>query len=681
MHMQHPPDAVTESGALRTLDWPASRRGALRNLLPSIPSGTGRLYQKSAVEDLAKTPVDTRANRSPALFTRSAAAAAPPAPEIVHRSIEISTRKIDIKARTVELSFSSDAPVARWFGNEILDHNPASVRLGRLNNGGALLLDHDPAKQIGVIERASIGSDRKGRALVRFGKGPLAEEVFQDVVDGIRRLVSVGYQIHSKVSEGKRDGQESFRVTDWEPYEISLVSIPADDSVGVGRAMNSAPTNSNFEQQMTPQTSQIDPATAERSRVSSLLEFAENMKRSYGTEIDTRHAIANGDTVEQLRETHRAAMMTRTASTPYCPPPMPTDFFGESAQSRDMSMSGYSLGRAIRQASKGRLDGLEGEVSQELARRGGISPSGFLVPSDLLSTRAGMSVTGDAGAYGNATVATAKLGFIQALRPYLAVAEAGATILDGLTSNIDIPRQSAASTASWKTEVAELDERTPPIDQVELRPRRVGAYTVFSKQLLAQSSTDVEGLIRQDLMMACATALDAAAIKGGGTNEPVGILSTAGIGNVVGGANGLAPTWAHLVALVAKLEAENVSAKNLAFLINAATAAKLRATPKVASTDSAMILEGDTLLGHKVLVSGNVPGNLTKGTASGTCSAIVFGNFADVILGSFGPGIDIIVDGLTLATSGRTRVIANYLCDIGIRNPKSFAAMLDTLTA
>jgi HK97 family phage major capsid protein/HK97 family phage prohead protease len=598
--------------------------------------------------------------------------------EMLHRTIDLGRAAVNATERTVEIAFSSEAPVERYFGSEILDHSPKSVRLGRLNNGGAVLVEHDRNRQIGVIVSARIDADRVGRAVIRFGKGPLAEEIFQDVKDGIRRLVSVGYQNHKIETESKTGGVEAVRVVDWEPFEISIVSIPADQTVGVGRGL-SVPTNSNFSNKVNTTETTIEPAAAERNRTTRIIELA-SVAASRGMTVDAHRAISEGATPEQFQEQIYQRLIS--SQTPYHPG-TPSNNYGERShgQGDDMSLHGYSVARAIRQASKGRLDGLEGEVSAELSRRGGIAPSGFLIPSDLLSTRAGMSVTGDSGAYGNATVATAKLGFIQALRPYLAVAEAGATILDGLSSNIDIPRQSAASTASWKTEVAELDERTPAIDQVELRPRRVGAFTVFSKQLLAQSSNDVEGLIRQDLMMACATALDAAAVKGGGTNEPSGILSTAGIGNVIGGTNGLAPAWTHIVQLVAKLEAENVTGRNFAFVINSATAAKLRATPKVASTDSAMILEGDTLLGHKVLVSGNVPGNLVKGSSGAVCSALIFGNFADVLLGSFGPGIDIIVDGLTLATSGRTRVIANYFCDIGIRNPKSFAAMLDALTA
>jgi HK97 family phage major capsid protein len=206
-------------------------------------------------------------------------------------------------------------------------------------------------------------------------------------------------------------------------------------------------------------------------------------------------------------------------------------------------LDGYSLTRAIRQASAGRLDGLELEISQEIAYRSGRSPSGFFVPHALLGETRAMSVTGDSGNYGGAYVPTEHSGFISALRPMLKVAAAGAMVMDGLTSNIAIPRQAAASTASWQSETATLDQSTPTVDQLELIARRVGAYTVLSKQLLLQGSPDVEKLVRNDLLAACATALDAAAINGAGSPAPTGILGTSGIGNVIGGINGAAPTY------------------------------------------------------------------------------------------------------------------------------------------
>ena len=158
------------------------------------------------------------------------------APQV--RSFDLSRASINEDARTVDVTFSTETDeVERWFGVEILDHSPKSVRLKRLNNSAPLLLDHDSREQVGVIEAASIAG-KAGTATVRFSKSAKGEEIFQDVRDGIRSKVSVGYRVHALVME-KRDkasGKETYRVTDWEPFEISLVSIPADDSAGVRSA-------------------------------------------------------------------------------------------------------------------------------------------------------------------------------------------------------------------------------------------------------------------------------------------------------------------------------------------------------------------------------------------------------------------------------------------------------------
>lgn len=142
----------------------------------------------------------------------------------------------DQEKRTVELAFSSEFEGMRWFGIEVLDHSPGAARLERLNDGGALLMDHDWTDQIGVIESASIYADRRGRAVVRFGKSARAQEIFQDVMDGIRKHVSVGYRVHQAKLVETRDDVDVFLVTDWEPLEISIVSVPFDHSVGIGRS-------------------------------------------------------------------------------------------------------------------------------------------------------------------------------------------------------------------------------------------------------------------------------------------------------------------------------------------------------------------------------------------------------------------------------------------------------------
>jgi HK97 family phage major capsid protein len=159
---------------------------------------------------------------------------------------------IDGEKRTVRLTFSSEQPVERWFGTEVLDHSPGSVRLDRIRRGGALLLNHNLEKHVGVVEDVGIGTDRRGWADVRFGRSALAEETLQDVQDGIRRNVSIGYRVYRLrrekrapddkaargvvVPAGAGGGDLQFRAVDWGPLEISLMSVAEDCTVGVGRS-------------------------------------------------------------------------------------------------------------------------------------------------------------------------------------------------------------------------------------------------------------------------------------------------------------------------------------------------------------------------------------------------------------------------------------------------------------
>jgi len=153
--------------------------------------------------------------------------------------IEDISRQIDESKRTVELAFSSDTPIDTWYGQQILVHDADAVRMDRLNDGGALLLNHSRDDQIGVVDRAWCDAgDGKCRAVVRFSESAKGEEIFRDVVAGIRRLVSVGARVLKTETTEQNDGKtELVRVSEWEPYEISIVSVPADPTVGVGRSL------------------------------------------------------------------------------------------------------------------------------------------------------------------------------------------------------------------------------------------------------------------------------------------------------------------------------------------------------------------------------------------------------------------------------------------------------------
>lgn len=151
-----------------------------------------------------------------------------------YRSFNIDNREVNEENRTVTLSFSSELPVRRWFGREILDHSEGSYDFSRLNNAAAVLIDHY-SDQVGVVERAWV-EDKKGYAEIRFSKSTRGQEVFQDIVDGIRKNVSFGYMINALDFEKEENEEKIYRSYDWTPYEVSIVSVPADASVGVGRS-------------------------------------------------------------------------------------------------------------------------------------------------------------------------------------------------------------------------------------------------------------------------------------------------------------------------------------------------------------------------------------------------------------------------------------------------------------
>lgn len=154
------------------------------------------------------------------------------------RSVPIQRGMIDEEKRTVRVQFSSENPVNRWYGIEVLDHSPGSVRMDRLNSGVAVLLEHDVNQRVGITESASITGSRTGEAVVRFAKTPRGEEAWNEVRDGTLKYLSVGYNVHRFQAEGEMEDEDdpvTYRAVDWEPLEITFTAIPADPSARVLR--------------------------------------------------------------------------------------------------------------------------------------------------------------------------------------------------------------------------------------------------------------------------------------------------------------------------------------------------------------------------------------------------------------------------------------------------------------
>lgn len=366
----------------------------------------------------------------------------------------------------------------------------------------------------------------------------------------------------------------------------------------------------------------------------------------------------------------------------------------------------YSFFRAIRQSNSGKMEGLELEMHKEgirEARSAEVSDipqehgPGFMVPifishdpytekrrmeRDLARERRDMLVgTTTAGGH---TVATNLGELIPFLDPMMQVRLLGARYLTGLVGNLDLPRRTARATGGWASEVAALSQSDPTFDKISMTPHRVGTYIESSVQLFNQSSVDVENLIRDDLQQCVAETIEAAALNGSGSsNQPTGILNTSGIGAVVGGTNGLNPDWGHIVDLETALTTAKAAKGRLGYYTTPGVAGKLKKTNRDAGGAS-YIWEGPAANGFGILngyaaVTGTLmPSTLTKGSSSGVCHAIVFGNWQELIIGQWA-GLYITVNPFTLDTQSEVRVTVAGWFDVAVRHAASFAAMQDAL--
>ena len=321
--------------------------------------------------------------------------------------------------------------------------------------------------------------------------------------------------------------------------------------------------------------------------------------------------------------------------------------------------------------------GFERECSDAQGQKLGRDATGFFMPNEVQMRD--QTTTAAAGGH---TVQTDLMtgNFIDMLKNKMTTMDLGATMMTGLQGNVAIPSQASGATAYWVAESGSATESASVFAQVAMSPKTVGAFSDISRKLLKQSSLDIENFIRTDLASTLAIAIDLAAIHGSGSsNQPTGILATTGIGSVVGGTNGIAPTYAHIVGLETQVAQDNADVGSLAYLTNSKVRGKLLQTEKASDTAQFVWQDNNSMRGYNAAVSNQVSSTLTKGNQS-LSSAIIFGNWNDLIIGMWG-GLDIAVDTSTGSSSGTVRVVALQDVDIAVRHAQSFAAMLDANAA
>jgi HK97 family phage major capsid protein len=350
----------------------------------------------------------------------------------------------------------------------------------------------------------------------------------------------------------------------------------------------------------------------------------------------------------------------------------------------DAELRNFSVVRAMAGAAGLAVDwSREREIGAEVARRSGRTFEGICVPMAALSGPVEQRVfttTNPGTGPGSNLIQTSVLGgqFIDKLRAALVIRQLGATVLSGLVGNVAIPRLKADATGGWVAENAPVSASDPGTDQVTLSPKHAGAIIEFSRNMLLQSSPDIEQIVRGDLAAVLAQTLDQAAINGtGASNQPKGIMNTAGIGNVAMGTNGLALTYACMADLMGTVADANAETGSLAYLTNTKVR---RAAAKLVDSQGRPLGTDVVFQSMPRAFTNNVPANLTKGTSSGICSAALYGNWADLLIGVWSE-LDILVNPYesTAYPKGNVQVRAMLTCDVSVRHPESFGAILDIL--
>jgi HK97 family phage major capsid protein len=337
----------------------------------------------------------------------------------------------------------------------------------------------------------------------------------------------------------------------------------------------------------------------------------------------------------------------------------------------------YSLRRAILDAAEGRHATFEEEVSLAVAKhlhlpgaRGIYFPSRMNFGSRALATSPASA--------GGAMVFTEPGTFIDLLRNYMACGKLGATILSGLRGPLLFPRQITGGNLTWTAEVpgSDVGDSDATFDNVVATPKTGQSSTAYSRQLLQESSVDVEALVRNDLLQIAAQGIDKAAIQGTGTLQPLGVLNTTAIGDVPIGTNGGYPTYALLVDLTTKLYQANIFLTKPGFLTTPGIRGYLKQTWKVASYPETIWRDNEeSLIAIPAQVSSNVPSTLTKGTKS-DCHAIIVGNWSDLLICEWGV-VEVLVDPYRLKKQGVIEVTSFVMVDVALRYPVAFAAIKD----
>lgn len=629
------------------------------------------------------------------------------------------------KDRKFRMSISSDTPYKRydWWNDEeyyeVLDHSPGGMDETRLKAGLPILFNHQRDAHLArATSYANSGSKCEVGDFI-WSESQLAKEKRADAESGALPDTSVGYQIADEGEcIGAKDGLPIYKFK-WAPYEGSLVTIPADISVGVGRQRDHKPdgepkeisikgeksvdstrtnenTSLNSEKTMSepaspatlPEPAKIDVVKeradaaeqalgAAQARIDKIDGWIEALPKPQWKEAATEIAKGYkklGD--KRSFDEFRAEALNKFESVSRVE--TPTAEIGMSQK----DLQRYSLARAIYLRGMGRpLDGIEKEASDATAKKIRKDPDGFFIPEDY-SVRSLQEIHGISQRTllaGNFTSAGALIGvdlltgsLIELLRNKQVFGSLGITTLSGLTGNIAIPRQSGGATAYWLAEGGSVTASDQAFQQLGLTPHRLVAQTAYDKQLVAQASLSVEAIVRNDIALVMAIKKDLAILIGTGVGgEPLGIYNTTGVQTVTFSTTA---TLAKVIEFETDLATANADQTGVpVFVTSPAVRGKWKSIAR-ASNYPSFLWENDMVNGYRGAVS-----NQVSATAAGAvpANAVYFGVPSEII-DAIWAGIDVVVNPFSLDSTGQIRTTITQWCDVGLRHAPAWIVSTDT---
>lgn len=626
---------------------------------------------------------------------------------------------VDVEARTIELSLASEYPVLRYHWDlgefdEILLCGPENVDLTRLSDDAAapLLWDHyfSAREQIGVLEGATVAEQRL-RVRARVQQSAEGDQLLTDVRDGIKRNVSVGYQIIDVELHERQGERPRVVVTRWQPYEGSIVAGGADPTVGIGRKHTEQYPDALVRKlrgtKMKPKGQAGDdaPGDADRIDVKVIESEARKAEQARCREIyaigdrfdmrdEARAAVHEGTDLEEFRSKALDAIEARQKKKV------------EAAPVVDLSKrerQRYSVGRVAQALMMGRRDlaPFEAEVSDAYVKAGVqlkdqrsfYVPLRFLRPThsdrslaaavrdELLGMRAAVSK----GGTGGNLVPTDHLDdeYVPHLLSDLVVVKAGARILPGLVGDIDIPAGdgSYGTAAHLSTETSNAPEVAPALRQVSGSPHTIAAYTDFTRRMRLQSVPAIESIIRTGLSDSINELVERTALNGSGASgAPTGVYGTSG---VVASDFGGTFVYKDFIDMWAALKGAKGTSARLGYITTYQVAAKAVTTTRGGTGSDIMIA---TMTADGTVRIDGFPVYPTQESPTGFGSppalhGVAFGDWSKLVLAQWGEGVEITVDEAALALSGGRRVIAFLDYDVLVTLNKSFAIADDVSVA